>query len=264
MYERLRKLLKSAGETMVNADRSDIGIDAKDGHANFVTKYDRLVQEQLYNGLMEILPGSGFFGEEEAHDAFPGEECVWIVDPIDGTSNFIKGWYHSCISIALIKDMQRTEGWVYNPYTDELFYAKKGQGALMNDRPIKVSGRPLKEGIVLFGTAPYYDGMPGIAFRRAEEFMDKCIDVRRMGSAALDLCFVACGRAELYFEPHLQPWDIAAGSLIVEEAGGSVTQWDGEDFDITRPCSCLAQGSAHEIVTVQWSTRPLNSNGFGT
>ncbi len=247
MYERLEELVISAGDTILNADRSDIGVDCKDGHANFVTKYDRLVEEQLYEGLMKILPGSAFFGEEEAEHVYPENEYVWIVDPIDGTSNFIKNWIHSCISIALVKNRKREAGIVYNPYTKEMFTARAGKGAFLNKKPVRVSDAPLKNGLVLFGTAPYYEGLPELAFARAKEFMGRCIDVRRVGSAALDLCYVACGRAELYFEPLLQPWDIAAGSLIVEEAGGTVTLWDGTPFDFTKPCNCLAQGTAHEI-----------------
>ena len=108
MDERIKELVIRVGETIKNADRSDIGVDAKDGHANFVTKYDRLVQEQLYEGLMKIIPEASFYGEEDEHDSFPGEGYVWIVDPIDGTSNFIKGWLHSCISIALVKNRERT------------------------------------------------------------------------------------------------------------------------------------------------------------
>ena len=154
----------------------------------------------------------------------------------------MKGLDLSAIAISLLHDMKRVYGLVYNPFRNEMFTAVKGKGAFLNGTPITVSSQPLEKGIVLFGTSPYYEELPKKAFDKALFYMDKCIDVRRFGSAELDLCYIACGRAELYFEPLIQPWDYAAGSLIVEEAGGTVTQWDGSEFDITKPCSCVAKG----------------------
>ena len=198
-------------------------------------------------GLTEIFPDAVFFGEEGDEHVFPESGYVFVVDPIDGTTNFIKDLKLSCIAISLAKDGERLFGMVYNPFMNEMFTAVKGEGAYLNGKRIRVSGRPLKQGIVIFGTAPYYEGLPEKSFAKAMYYMDKCIDVRRMGSAELDLCYVACGRAEMYFEPLIQPWDIAAGSLIVEEAGGTVKRWDGADIDIMHPGNCVAYGTGVEI-----------------
>ncbi|MBQ7679972.1 MAG: inositol monophosphatase [Butyrivibrio sp.] len=243
IYERIIALAREAGELIRQADPQEADVDAKEGHANFVTRYDRLVQDRLQSGLAEILPGAGFFGEEGGHDGFPENEYTFIVDPIDGTSNFMRGFRMSAIAIALVQDRQRIFGLVYNPFMNEMFTAVRGEGARLNGRPIHVSPLPLAESLVIFGTAPYYPGQPAVAFAKAQELLPQCIDVRRMGSAELDLCYVACGRAGMYFEPIIQPWDFAAGSLIVEEAGGRVTRWDGSAPDVTQPGSCLACGS---------------------
>ncbi|MCR5420365.1 MAG: inositol monophosphatase [Lachnospiraceae bacterium] len=242
-FDKIELLARECGEIIKNADRYNADTMQKEGHANFVTEYDIKVQAKLKKGLLELLPCAGFFGEEGENDRFPDDEYVFVVDPIDGTTNFMKGFNMSAIAISLLKDMDRLFGLVYNPFSDEMFTAVKGEGANLNGKKIRVSNEPLERGVVLFGTSPYYPDLIKSAFDKAYSFMDKCIDVRRMGSAELDLCYVACGRAELYFEPFIQPWDYAAGSLIVEEAGGRVSKWDGSEFDITKGCSCLAYGS---------------------
>ncbi len=246
-FEKIRELTKHCGKMMLTADRNEVGIDAKEGHANFVTKYDRLIEDELKKGLKEILPEAAFFGEESAKGSFPDEEYVFVADPIDGTTNFIKDLRWSCTAVALTKNRERIFGAVYNPYSDELFWAVRGKGAFLNETPIFVSEQPLERGVAVFGTAPYYEDIPEHAFDKAKEYLEKCIDVRRTGSAELDLCLVACGRCELYFEPRIQPWDYAAGSIIVEEAGGTVSQWDGSLFDITKPASCMAFGRGVSI-----------------
>ncbi len=242
-WRKVEDLARECGEIMTGADRSGIHTDAKAGHANFVTQYDVLVQERIREGLGRLFPEAGFFGEEGAHDGFPRQDRVFIVDPIDGTTNFLKGLNMSAIAISCTEKGERVYGLVYNPFTKEMFTAQKGQGAYLNGTRIRVSPLPLREGVVLFGTAPYYPELTKSAFEMAYRYMDHCIDVRRFGSAELDLCYVACGRAELYFEPLIQPWDFAAGSLIVEEAGGTVSQMDGTPLDITKPGSCVAYGS---------------------
>lgn len=242
IIKEIKDLALECGEILKKADRSRINTDVKEGHANFVTEYDVLVQSRLQEGLLKILPEARFFGEEGEHTAFPEAEWVFVVDPIDGTTNFMKGLNLSAIAIALLQNKERIFSLVYNPFTDEMFTALKGRGARLNGKTISVSDEPLERGIVLFGTSPYYEDLPKKAFDTAFSYMDKCMDVRRLGSAELDLCYVACGRAELYFEPLIQPWDYAAGSLIVEEAGGTVSRWDGTPFDITKACSCVAKG----------------------
>lgn len=162
------------------------------------------------------------------------------MDPIDGTTNFIKDYHVSAISAGLAKDGEKYIGVVYNPYLDEMFTAERGKGAFLNGRPIHVSRNPLSEGIVLFGTAPYYEELSKKSFQMAYAYFKKALDVRRSGSAAIDLCSIAAGRAELYFELRLSPWDFAAGALIVEEAGGVVTTVEGGAVTLGQKCSVLA------------------------
>ena len=220
---------------------------AKRSQIPIMAKVFGVDEKELKKGLKEILPEAAFFGEESAKGAFPEEEYVFVADPIDGTTNFIKDLRWSCTAVALAKNRERIFGAVYNPYSDELFWAVRGKGAFLNETPISVSELPLERGLAVFGTAPYYEDIPEHAFDKAKEYLEKCIDVRRTGSAELDLCLVACGRCELYFEPRIQPWDYAAGSIIVEEAGGTVCQWDGTPFDITKPASCMAFGRGVSI-----------------
>lgn len=237
----------SCGEILRNADRSNISVDEKSGCANFVTDYDRRIEEILRKKLKEVVPQSMFIGEEGEYAAFTSEGFVFIADPIDGTTNFIKDYHASCISIALIKDGEPDIGVLYNPYLDEMYYAKKGEGAFCNAKPIRVSNHPLSKGIVLFGTSPYNEELNRKSFDMAYEFFKKSLDIRRSGSAALDLCAIAAGRAELYFELLLSPWDYAAGTLLVREAGGFVTDIDGNDVCFDRKCSVLARGAKVDL-----------------
>ncbi len=239
--EQICDVVKKCGEIMRNADRSHLEIDDKAGHANFVTEYDRKIEEILRKELLEILPDAGFIGEEGEQASFSDKGKFFIVDPIDGTTNFIKDYKQSCISVALIEDGQGKYAVIYNPYGDELFTAEAGAGAFCNGRPIRVSKQPLENGIILFGTAPYYEELNEKSFRMAYEYFRKGLDIRRSGSAALDLCAIAAGRAELYFELRLYPWDYAAGALIVKEAGGCVTTVEGGEITYDGPCSVLAR-----------------------
>lgn len=232
--------VRACGTIILNADRTKSGIDEKAGHANFVTIYDKKVQSELQTKLLAILPEAVFVGEEEDVHASIKDGYAFIVDPIDGTTNFIKDYHASAISVGLAKGGERYMGVVYNPYLDEVFTAVKGQGAFLNGKPIHVSDQPLENGVVIFGTAPYYEELAKSSFDMAYEYFCKALDVRRSGSAALDLCNVAAGRAELFFELRLCPWDYAAGSLIVEEAGGVVTKIDGGEITLNEGCGVLA------------------------
>lgn len=240
LLKQITDAVRACGEIILHADRSKSCIDEKTGHANFVTTYDKKVQQELQEKLLQILPEAVFVGEEEDIHASIAEGYAFIVDPIDGTTNFIKNYHVSAISVGLARDGERYLGVVYNPYLNEMFTAVKGQGACLNGEPIHVSSEPLHNGIVLFGTAPYYEELSRKSFKMAYDYFKKALDIRRSGSAALDLCSVAAGRAEVFFELRLSPWDFAAGSLIVEEAGGKVTTVEGEPLSLHAPCSLLA------------------------
>ena len=240
LVDKIADAVRDCGKIMLEAVRTSDMVDEKEGHANFVTTYDKKVQETLKEKLTEILPAAAFVGEEDDIHTSIQKGLAFIVDPIDGTTNFIKDYHVSAISVGLINDGRSYIGVVYNPYLDEMFTAERGKGAFLNGKPIHVSRNPLSEGIVLFGTAPYYEELSRKSFDLAYEYFRHALDIRRSGSAAIDLCSIAAGRAEVYFELRLSPWDYAAGSLIVEEAGGVVTMVDGGEITFERPCSVLA------------------------
>ncbi len=233
-------IVRECGGVMLNADRNKSVVDEKAGHANFVTTYDKMIQALLREKLLKLLPEAVFVGEEEEAHASIEKGYAFIVDPIDGTTNFIRDYHASAVSVGLSRDGAPYMGVVYNPYLDEMFTAVKGEGAYLNGRPIHVSKHPLKDGIVIFGTATYYEELARRTFELAYDYYGKSLDVRRSGSAALDLCSVAAGRAELFFELRLCPWDYAAASLIVTEAGGRVTTFEGEELPFGESCSVKA------------------------
>ena len=239
--ESICELVRDCGLFIKNIDREHLHVDAKSGRADLVTQYDKQVQERLRVGLHEIMPDAHFVGEEGTTQKFAPVGKFFIVDPIDGTTNFIKDYHYSCISVALVVDNAAELGVVYNPYADEMFCAQRGQGAFCNGKRLHVSSEPLENGIVLFGTAPYRDELNEKTFELAYAYFKKALDLRRSGSAALDLCAIAAGRAELYFELSLAPWDHAAGALMVTEAGGLVSDCDGHPLVYDRHCSVIAR-----------------------
>ena len=242
MLEQIIEIVRACGDILLHADREETHVEVKEGRANFVTAYDKKVQDILQEKLMAMHPQAHFVGEEDDVHASIAQGDAFIVDPIDGTTNFMKDYHCSVISVAMTRDGRQEIGVIYNPYLDEMFYAQRGKGAFCNGKPIHVSEKPLAEGLTLFGSAPYYPELIDASFRTLRACFDRSLDVRRSGSAAYDLCCIAAGRAELYFELRLQPWDYAAGSLIVTEAGGTVSRVEGGDIDLTQQCSVLAVG----------------------
>ena len=239
--QKICNLMCECGALIRSADRSELQIDSKLGRANFVTGYDKKVQDTLQQGLADIVPEAHFIGEEGSDQKFSREGKFFIVDPIDGTTNFIKDLHASSISVALAVDGAVQLAAIYNPYLDEMFSAERGRGAFCNGKPIHVSDEPLENGIVLFGTSPYDADLSKKSFALAYEYYNKALDIRRSGSAAIDLCTIAAGRAELFFELSLSPWDYAAGALIVEEAGGIVTDTEGNPLSLDHKCSLIAR-----------------------
>ncbi len=243
LINEIGSLVKECGKVILNADRAKMAIDIKSGVADLVTEYDKNIQKQLEIGLKKILPEAKFIGEEGSNDELTDDGFAFIVDPIDGTTNFVKDYHTSAISVALLKGKEVIAGIVYNPYLDEAFSAIKGQGAFRNGKKISVSSQPLSNALVLFGSSPYDKNLFPKTIEILSEYFYKALDIRRSGSAALDLCSVACGRAELYFELQTSPWDFAAGKLIVEEAGGVVTTLDGATLSFEGKSSILAKNN---------------------
>ena len=211
----------------------DILAESKTDRRDLVTQYDRAVQELLMERLSAALPGARFFCEEkDRHDDLMAEH-LFIIDPIDGTMNFVRHLNHSAISVAYTHFGRVEAAAVYNPYVDEMFSAVRGEGAFLNGRPIRVDPAPLGETVICFGSAPYNPELTEQTFELARRSYLTGLDVRRQGSAALDLCSVAAGRAGAYFELSISLWDYAAGALIVSEAGGQVTRIDGSPLPWT-------------------------------
>lgn len=201
------------------------------GLNDLVSFVDKEAERKLVTGLAALLPEAGFIAEEGTSSK-KGEKYNWVIDPLDGTTNFIHGLPVFAISVALMDDDTVILGVVLEINRDECFYAIKGGKAFCNGQQIKVSDAPALQDSLLATGFPYYN------FNKMEnylailkDYMQKTHGLRRMGSAAVDLVYVACGRFEAFFEYNLKPWDVAAGTLIVQEAGGRVTDFkDGEDF----------------------------------
>ncbi len=240
MLEQIISIVREAGEIVLSAHDVWSQTHEKSSAADLVTEYDLAVERFLKEKLPPLVPGSLFFGEEEKENASPLTGWVFIVDPIDGTTNFVRGLKHSAISVALAHDGAVEYGVVYDPYKDEIFSAKRGGGAFLNGRPIRVSERPLDQGVFGMGTAIYDRQFIAPTMRVTEQLFRRSCDFRRLGAAALDLCDVACGRLDLFFEYSLSPWDHAAGGLILIEAGGVLSTLEGRPMDYTRRCSVWA------------------------
>jgi myo-inositol-1(or 4)-monophosphatase len=235
---------REAGKIMLNAD-GDKQVRQKSSRRDLVTKYDAAVQAFLQERLSAIAPEAGFLGEESVGGGGrPHAENRFIVDPIDGTANFIKGLRRSCVSIGYEQAGEIVLGVIYNPYAGELFSAEKGKGAFLNGAPIHVSGAPLDEAMAFAGTSPYYADCLDETLLLAKRLLTRCLDIRRSGSAALELCDVAAGRAEVYYEYRLSPWDYAAGSCILQEAGGRISDLAGGPLPFDRKSSMAAGNPA--------------------
>lgn len=238
-------IVRDAGNIILTAERPKVM--EKSGHANFCTETDEKVQGYLIERLSAAFPGAEFLGEEDGQDEFSSkmkDGLCFVIDPIDGTSNFIYGYRPSVISVALLQDGKPYMAVVYNPYDDMMFSAVKGQGAYMNGEKIASSDAPLSDSLALFGTSPYYEELRDRSFDLAKKLLPLCVDLRRSGTAAWDMCCVAIGRCGLYFELRLQIWDYAAAALIAEEAGCRVTDIEGKTLSYTGPSSalCMSRG----------------------
>lgn len=196
---------------------------------DFVTEVDFQIQSFINGRLCESWPDIQFMGEEKDNSDIDFSRPYWVLDPIDGTTNFIHDFHASVISLALVMDHDPIFGVVYNPSTGEEFTGIRDGGAYLNGEPIRVSTVPsLSEALVFVGTAPYRRNEMDENFRRIQRVYLSAHDIRRFGCTALELCYIACGRADGQFEFGTKPWDIAAGWLILREAGGEVVSvWGG-------------------------------------
>jgi myo-inositol-1(or 4)-monophosphatase len=200
------------------------------GPANFVSAADKRAEETLYAELSRARPGYCFIGEEGGKREGDDKSHTWIVDPLDGTTNFLHGIPHFAISIGLEREGAIVAGLVYNPAVEELFIAEKGKGAFLNDQRIRVSGRNrLADSVIACGLPHIGRGDFALARRETGAMQEQVAGLRRFGAAALDLAWVAAGRLDGYWERDIKPWDMAAGLILVREAGGFVTDSEGGD-----------------------------------
>ena len=204
------------------------------GPANFVSLADKRAEEILYQDLAKARPGYGFIGEEGGMREGTDKSHTWIVDPLDGTTNFLHGIPQFAISIGLSREGTVIAGVIYNPANDELYIAERGKGAFLNDQRLRVAGRrKLNECVVACGLPHIGRGGHDVALKEMAALQDKVAGFRRFGAAALDMAFVAAGRLDGFWERNLQPWDIAAGQIMVREAGGIVSGVEGHDNALT-------------------------------
>ena len=200
------------------------------GPANFVSAADHRAEETLRAELAKARPGYGFLGEEGGQHEGTDKTHTWIVDPLDGTTNFLHGIPHFAISIALAREGTVVAGLIYNPANDELFTAERGKGAFFNDHRIRVAARKRLGEAVVACALPHLGRGDLAQFRREiAAVQEKVAGLRRFGAAALDLAYIAAGRFDAYWERNLSPWDFAAGVLMVREAGGYVTDLNGHE-----------------------------------
>ncbi len=248
MLEELRiaeDLARTAGTTIASALGSQIEISRKSA-VDLVTEIDRKAEAQIVDGLERAFPGVAIVAEER-YDGSRPSGAAWLVDPLDGTVNFVHGLAHCSVSIALLDASGPLVAVVHDPCKSETFCASRGGGANLNGHPIRASQESLLADALLVTGFPY-DRKARLDFYLAyfRAFIARARDLRRLGSAALDLCYVAAGRFDGFWEWGLHPWDTAAGWLVLTEAGGLVSDFDGSDFDPWLPRILATNGRIHD------------------
>jgi myo-inositol-1(or 4)-monophosphatase len=227
MVAAARKAARSLTRDFREVEKLQVSVK---GPGNFVSAADHRAESILRDELAKARPGYGFLGEESGLTAGTDTTHTWIVDPLDGTTNFLHGIPQFCISIGLERQGTMVAGVIYDPISDELYTAERGKGAFLNDQRLRVAARrDLAEAVFACGLP--HRGRGDLALFRSEfeAVQDKVAGLRRFGSAALDLAWVAAGRVDAYWERDISPWDIAAGLLLVRESGGFVSDVDGKD-----------------------------------
>lgn len=241
LLSEMENAVREAGNNMKRAHVGRSDIEQKEGRSNFVTEYDKDNQHRLMTAFARILPEAVFMGEEE--DMFRAQMpdgYAFIVDPIDGTTNFLFDLRLSCVSAGLVKNGAAEAGFVYNPYTDEMYRAWRGHGAYRNGVLLRTENRPLEEGLAYYGCVAYNGEHIDTLFLGVREMFETALGIRTLGTGAWALCSVAGGCGVSYTEYRLKPWDYAAALVILEEAGCVITQIDGSPISLLEPSDVLA------------------------
>lgn len=214
------------------------------GYGDFVTQVDFAVQGFLFKELSVLYPSIQCVGEESDNKNVDYEKSMWILDPIDGTANLVYGLNQSAVSLGLVEKGEPVFGVVYNPFSGELFWGEKGKGAYLHDKKLSVTkAEKMSDSLIGVGTSPYYKELADENFSEMCEVFKRCLDIRRFGAAALDLCNLAAGRIDGFYEKRLKPWDYTAGAVIVTEAGGKITNFNLGKIAFDRPDDIIATNS---------------------
>lgn len=248
------RISRLSGKLLKDRLSTDFAVENK-GDVDLVTEMDRLAQDLIEKEILRKYPGHGILAEEDL-DISGSEDYLWIVDPLDGTTNYAHRFPVFSISIAVANEGDVLCGVVYNPISEELFKSIKGRGARLNTMPIGVSGTGHLNKSLLGTGFPY--NIRHTADTNLDHFNDFALSaqgIRRCGSAALDLCYVACGRLDGFWELNLKPWDIAAGILIVKEAGGTVTDFEGKEIRTEGSRVLASNGHLHDDMLRVLKTR---------
>jgi myo-inositol-1(or 4)-monophosphatase len=218
----------SAGALLRQGFSTEFKIEKKEGKQNLVTEYDKASEKGIISCIFQHFPDHAILAEESGEIQKGKSPVTWIIDPLDGTVNFAHNVPVFSVSIAAAIDMQVVSGVVYQPMTQELFIAEKGKGAYLNGQKLAVTKTTHFENAMMATGFPYdVDKNPLSCIDRFVKIQSQGVPIRRLGSAAIDLSYVAAGRFDVFWEVGLHPWDVAAGQLLIEEAGGKVSRWDG-------------------------------------
>ena len=246
LREVLLEAIKEAGFIMQTYFQGQFVIESKEGINNLVTEVDRLSEDKIISIIKKHCPDHSIISEESGEEK-QDSDYQWIIDPIDGTVNFAHGIPICCVSIALKYKDDLILGSVFNPMMNELFFAERGKGATLNGMPISVSRKSDFRKACLVTGFPYkWPDLREHPIKVFERFVLEGLPVRRLGSAAIDLCWVACGRFDGFWEYNLSSWDVAAGYLLVEEAGGRITNFEGEPYSVFDKQTLATNGHIHE------------------
>lgn len=237
-----------AGKIIQQYFNGTFRINNKEGINNLVTEVDNLSEDKIIEVIKAHYPEHTIISEEVGELLKPSD-YQWIIDPIDGTVNFAHGIPLCCVSIALKYKDDLMLGAVYNPMMNELFFAERGKGATLNGEPIKVSSKKdFKKACLVTGFPYKWPESREHPIKVFERFIMEGLPIRRLGSAAIDLCWVACGRFDGFWEYNLSSWDVAAGYLIVQEAGGVITNFDGDPYNVFERETLATNGHIHEAM----------------
>ena len=233
-----------AGAILRQGFGTQFSVSRKGSPHDLVTEYDGRAEEAIISHLSRLYPSHGFLAEESGVSTHPDAPVKWVIDPLDGTMNYAHHIPLFCVSIAAVVEEKAVVGVIYNPLLEELFVAERGKGATLNGQRISVSKVDSIENGVLATGFPYgHSTLREKCISQFMNFLEVGNPIRIIGSAALTLAYVACGRFDIYWGSNLKPWDVAAGTLLIEEAGGKITHFDGSPLDMFLVSNTLATNS---------------------